>query len=115
MINKKFMEGHARVISAVLAAAVAVSGTACGKSSSSDIGITASEAADTSSTESEEALANAVNSMVPSHAAESGKEETVYVVADASGNTQDVIISNWLRNKDGANTITDRTDLQDIP
>ncbi|MGN1023473.1 MAG: hypothetical protein ACI4OJ_08245, partial [Lachnospiraceae bacterium] len=115
MINKKFLEGHARVISAVLAAAVAVSGTACGKSSSSsDTGITASEAADTSSTESEEALANAVNSMVPSHASESGKEETVYVVADASGNTQDVIISNWLRNKDGADTITDRTDLQDI-
>ena len=120
MRNKKLLAGHAKVLSAVLAAAVAMSGTACGKnasSRSSASGITASSSMDdagTASTESEEALAGAIDSVVPSHASESGKEETVYVIADASGNTQNVIVSNWLKNKDGASTITDRTNLKDI-
>ena len=120
MRNKKLLAGHAKVLSAVLAAAVAMSGTACGKnasSRSSASGITASSSMDdagTASTENEEALAGAIDSVVPSHASESGKEETVYVIADASGNTQNVIVSNWLKNKDGASTITDRTNLKDI-
>ena len=45
---------------------------------------------------------------------EVGKEETVYVVADNSGKAKDVIVSDWLKNPDGNETIEDVSDLKDI-
>lgn len=42
------------------------------------------------------------------------KEETVYVISDANGNVTKTIVSDWLKNKDGNATITDKTDLSDI-
>ena len=45
---------------------------------------------------------------------EVGKEETVYVSADAAGNVTDVTVSNWLKNSNGDATIKDKSDLQDI-
>lgn len=42
------------------------------------------------------------------------KEETVYVIADAAGNAQKLIVSDWLRNPDGADTIGDYSELSDI-
>ncbi len=42
------------------------------------------------------------------------KEESVFVVADANGAVSDVIVSDWLKNKDGADTIVDASDLTDI-
>ena len=42
------------------------------------------------------------------------KEETVYVVAGADGSTQQIIVSNWLKNPDGAAQLKDASDLQDI-
>lgn len=45
---------------------------------------------------------------------EAAKEETVYVITDAAGNSQKVIVSSWLKNKDGSTTITDVSDLSDI-
>lgn len=42
------------------------------------------------------------------------KEETVYVKASADGEPDEVIVSVWLKNTDGADTLTDITDLQDI-
>lgn len=45
---------------------------------------------------------------------EAGKEETVYVVANADGSADNVIVSEWLKNKDGAATIEDVSDLKDI-
>lgn len=42
------------------------------------------------------------------------KEESVYVVADASGASREVIVSDWLKNTNGAKTITDTSDLKDI-
>ena len=46
--------------------------------------------------------------------AESGKEETVYVMTDANGSVNDVVVSNWLKNSDGSQTLTDTTSLKDI-
>lgn len=43
-----------------------------------------------------------------------GKDETVYVIGDANGNNNDVIVSDWLKNGSSANTITDKTDLSDV-
>lgn len=52
---------------------------------------------------------------VPVYAADSQeKEETVYVKADAEGNTQTVIVSDWLKNKKKSAKIKDASDLSDI-
>ena len=42
------------------------------------------------------------------------KEETVYVMADAEGNVDNVVVSNWLKNNEGTATINDKTNLTDI-
>ncbi len=40
------------------------------------------------------------------------KEQTVYVNADESGNTQEVIVSNWLKNMQKDHSLTDKSDLR---
>lgn len=42
------------------------------------------------------------------------KEETVYVVADPDGTPNEVIVSDWLKNKSGADLIEDESNLTDI-
>ena len=42
------------------------------------------------------------------------KEETVYVKTDASGNSTEVIVSDWLKNTGKTKSIVDETDLSDI-
>jgi len=42
------------------------------------------------------------------------KEEIVYVLADANGNTNKVIVSDWLKNTQGEKQISDTTNLVDI-
>ncbi len=42
------------------------------------------------------------------------KEETVYVKADASGTTNNIIVSNWLKNGNGSTVIDDISNLKDI-
>lgn len=42
------------------------------------------------------------------------KEETVYVISDANGEVQKKVVSDWLKNKSGAATIDDKTDLKDV-
>ena len=64
-------------------------------------------------TESEKALL-AEEDHNRSHAAESGKEETVYVLADARGRSREIIVSEWLKNKEGKEELSDRSSLTDI-
>ena len=42
------------------------------------------------------------------------KNETVYVVAGADGTAQEVIVSDWLQNHDGKDTLADSSSLKDI-
>ena len=49
-----------------------------------------------------------------SHAADSGKSETVYVLADPLGRSREIIVSEWLKNKEGAGELSDRSSLTDI-
>ena len=42
------------------------------------------------------------------------KEETVYVSSDAGGAVEQIIVSDWLHNGDGAENIEDSTDLTDV-
>lgn len=59
---------------------------------------------------------NAVSavSQVSSASSQASKEETVYVLASADGSVQQVIVSDWLKNPGGADTISDVTELGDI-
>lgn len=43
-----------------------------------------------------------------------GKSETVYAVMDADGNTTDVSVSEWLKNEDKANNLSDYSNLKNI-
>ncbi|MGN0132607.1 MAG: hypothetical protein ACI4AA_09220 [Lachnospiraceae bacterium] len=45
---------------------------------------------------------------------EADKEETVYLITDAAGNTQETIVSDWLKNKNGSAQIEDATNLSNI-
>ena len=42
------------------------------------------------------------------------KEETVYVIADAEGNANEIIASEWLKNLEGSDKIEDISSLKDI-
>lgn len=48
------------------------------------------------------------------NAAEIAKDETVYVKTDASGATEEVIVSDWLKNPEGTQSLEDNSDLSDI-
>ena len=48
------------------------------------------------------------------HSNSEGKEETVYVVADAAGHPEETIVSTWLKNPDGSKELSDTTSLTDI-
>jgi hypothetical protein len=45
---------------------------------------------------------------------ETGKDETVYVLTAADGSTQSVIVSDWLKNGEAADTLNDASRLTDI-
>ena len=65
--------------------------------------------------EQAQVLQNILQAQVsPSHSSQSGKEETVYVLADADGSVNQVIVSNWLKNGAGSSELMDSSDLQDI-
>ncbi|MBR6420141.1 MAG: hypothetical protein IKS42_07395 [Oscillospiraceae bacterium] len=42
------------------------------------------------------------------------KDETVYVIAEADGAVQKIIVSDWLKNTLAAGSVTDSTDLSDV-
>lgn len=63
----------------------------------------------------EDVLTEILNSQISaSHSSEAGKEETVYVLADASGTVNQIIVSDWLKNGDGEETLLDSSDLRSI-
>lgn len=49
-----------------------------------------------------------------SHSSDAGKEETVYVLANANGKANQVIVSDWLKNGSGSLQLMDCSDLADI-
>ncbi len=42
------------------------------------------------------------------------KDETVYVLANADGSVQKIIVSDWIKNASDSQTITDKTDLSNV-
>lgn len=45
---------------------------------------------------------------------EASKDETVYVLAGANGSVQKIIVSDWIKNALGSDTVSDKTDLSNI-
>lgn len=82
----------------------------------------AAEAADAESENAEEKtaeekLTSAMESQVVRRTGtgdDTGKDETVYVISDAAGTARQVIVSEWLKNSEGKDTIEDITNLKDI-
>jgi putative membrane protein len=65
--------------------------------------------------ESEEnLLTNVVINETGEGSKDADKEETVYLITNASGNVEETIVSEWLKNKEGAAEIKDATNLSNI-
>ena len=65
-------------------------------------------------TDEAQQLTAAATELLGSHSDSAGREETVYVVADAQGQPTQTIVSTWLKNPDGTDTLEDDTVLQNI-
>ena len=103
-------ETKARVLSVLLAVTMSMSLFGCGKTASDE----SAEAASTAAEQVEQETAKQEKADGVSHSSESGKDETVYVIADAAGSPTKVIVSDQLKNKDGADSLKDTTTLKDI-
>jgi len=92
----------------LLVLAMLASLAACGKNESSN------ETA--SSTDTQDELTKAAMGLLTpgGHSDSNGKEETVYVLADASGNQNKVLVSTWLKNGSGSEELADVSSLTDI-
>ena len=82
--------------------------TGCGSST----GASSSESADGSATAADPVTTAAEQLL--KHSDTAGKEETVYVIADANGKANKVIVSEWLKNQKGSDTLKDQSNLKDV-
>ena len=82
--------------------------TGCGSST----GASSSEGADGSATAADPVTPAAEQLL--KHSDTAGKEETVYVIADANGKANKVIVSEWLKNQKGSDTLKDQSNLKDV-
>ena len=106
-VCRKWGKGRKRVASLFLCAALTASLIGCGFQEAEDAGAKPKREVEVL----EQALSGQVSA---SHSSEAGKEETVYVIADAAGNARQVIVSDWLKNPDGSDRLEDCSDLEDI-
>ncbi len=100
----------------ILAAAlVGVGLTGCGLQTG-DLAETAGQEAAASGA-GEEAIDTLMDTLQASRgqsAGEAGKEETVYLFADSTGNVTHTLVSGWLKNPEGLAQLADRTQLEDL-
>ncbi len=82
--------------------------TGCGSST----GASSSDGADGSATAADPVTTAAEQLL--KHSDTAGKEETVYVIADANGKANKVIVSEWLKNQKGSDTLKDQSNLKDV-
>ena len=110
MRKQKFFK-RAAAIGTVVVLGCSMSG--CGTEVSSDKNMVK----ESSASKDEEKLVETMNRFTGiknSDSKASDKEETVYVMADNSGNPTEIIVSERLKNNEGSNTIEDKTKLTDI-
>ncbi|MDE7048911.1 MAG: YgdI/YgdR family lipoprotein, partial [Lachnospiraceae bacterium] len=101
---KKSKKTIKRTLCLILSASMSLTLAGCGKEETSPSAITDKN----QEIILEQVLGAQVN---PSHSSKAGKEETVYVLADAKGGVNQVIVSDWLKNRGGGQNLTDCSDL----
>ncbi|MCI9141014.1 MAG: hypothetical protein HFH87_00130 [Lachnospiraceae bacterium] len=69
---------------------------------------------DTESTTKEKEAAKGKDTVKTGREADISKEETVYILAGSDGSPEKIIVSDWLQNAAGADTIKDRSELTDV-
>ena len=93
-----------RMLSLALAVGMTlVTLTGCGSSTSAS-----SESSADGSGTSADPVTTAAEQLLK-HSDTAGKEETVYVIADANGKSKKVIVSEWLKNQKGSDTLKDQS------
>lgn len=100
-----------KAVSLILCGSMTASLAACGKEAGKETGASNLQ---NNAGGGEVLLEQALNEQVKSHSAQTGKEETVYVLADAQGSIRQVIVSNWVKNGEGSDMLTDVSDLSNI-
>ena len=98
-------------LAAVLAAAVTLSAGAAGFYTYAQV---IGESPSPESTATADGSAPDAASTVSGRNNTAGKEETVYVLAGPDGTVRKIIVSDWLKNPDGAAELEDYTDLSDV-
>ena len=111
-MSYKNMKARKKFMAIALSGAMMLSVTGCGSAVTGDVQTL--ENPEIMSKSDEELSDVLENSVGLSENTDSDKDETVYVIADAAGNKQDVIVSEWLKNTDGEATIKDSSNLTDI-
>ena len=98
-----------RVIAMLISLSLMASMAACG----TDKAETAAEEK-TEEIVTEAKLTGLMDQAMGSHSSASGKDEVVYVIMDADGEQENVIVSDQLKNADGSRAVNDVTELKDI-
>lgn len=100
-----------KIVAASLAVVMAASGIGYAAFTNSEVSVNADVK---SENEAESTIKQTIENSINISAEGVDKEETVYVISDANGNITKTIVSDWLKNKDGSETLTDKTDLKNI-
>lgn len=113
-INKKL---GFKVVAVLTSASMILGGLAgCGKEAAQDTETAVIEQS-AEADENDDLLSNVMNQVAhrsSTAGTEPRKDEVVYVMADAQGNTQKIIVSDCLKNANGESTITDASSLTNI-
>lgn len=70
--------------------------------------------ADSDIADNKETLEDKISGLISVNSYAADKEETVYIISEADGTAKQTIISDWLKNKDHTQALSDYTELQDI-
>ncbi len=110
------MRLYKKYIAMSLCAACVLGTSGCGtKNQETEVVNTVDEASDAESENVTDDLTEVISKSVNAGGdSDSAKDETVYIMADASGSDKEVIVSEWLKNPEGAAEITDESTLEDI-
>jgi len=107
MIKKYLLRTRALMAAAILAFTT----MACGVATADE---TAKSAVEEQLQEESDTLEETIDSSAYGASSASDKEETVYVMTDANGSANEVIVSEWLKNTKGTKELSDASNLSNI-
>ena len=110
------MKKYSRVLAGILAVLLSAGCTGLYAAAQSDSSSAADSTASTTKNESDKKDTKDTKKADKSDSdtEKQAKEETVYVITDASGNKSKTVVSNWLKNPQGVKKLEDVSDLTDI-